>query len=125
MIRELFSQIKTLKPMSWFRFSGAFALAAVLFAQSTPAFAQLLDDRANMKILSMRSRVLLLNRDYFDDILKEKNIPTQGEDTGQYLGRVGCGSVEIGNQTVNSTMASEISVIIVGDVINFGNRCGR
>jgi len=92
---------------------------------ATPVAAQLLDDKANLKILNTRSKLLLLNKHYFDELLKQQGAPTSEDDTRQYIGRVGCGSVEIGNQSVNSTISSEISVVIVGDVINFGNRCGR
>lgn len=86
-----------------------------------------LDDRANLKILNARSQMLLMNSSYFDDKLKQSGAPTTPEQAmDMYRGRVGCGSVDIGNQFVDSKgMGSQISVVIVGDVINVGNSCMR
>ena len=89
------------------------------------ANAQLLDDKTNLKILTTRAMVLQLNKNYFDDLLKRQGAPTTEADAEQYIGRVGCGSVEIGNQYVGSSISHDISVVIVGDVVNVGNRCLR
>lgn len=96
-----------------------------LGAVSLPAGAQLLDDKINLKVLTNRAMLLQLNKNYFDDLLKQQGAPTSPSDAEQYIGRVGCGSVEIGNQYVDTSIAHDISVVIVGDVINVGNRCGR
>lgn len=101
---------------------GAFGL---LCLAPVMAGAQLLDDKTHLKILSNKAMLMQLNQSHFDDLLKKQNAPTSQKDVEQYVGRVGCGSVEIGNQSVDSGIAKEISVVIVGDVINFGNRCSR
>jgi hypothetical protein len=102
-----------------------FAACAILGA-AAGARAQVLDDKANMKILSARSLMLRVNHDYFNDQLRKSGAPTTPEETlDMYRARVGCGSVDIGNQFVDKGIGNEISVIIVGDVINVGNRCAR
>ncbi|MBS1190137.1 MAG: hypothetical protein H6R10_1929 [Rhodocyclaceae bacterium] len=101
-------------------------LAAGLCAFPPAASAAALDDNANMRILAARSRIMRLNNDYFMEQLKQKGAPTNEEEALEmYRGRVGCGSVDIGNQVVSSGIGNEISVIILGDVINVGNRCTR
>lgn len=100
-------------------------LALVLAAAALPAQAQLLDDKANLKVLNVRAQMLRTNTAYFNDLIKSRNVPTKEEDLDQYIGRVGCGSVEIGNQYVSEGIGNEISVVIVGDVLNVGNYCAR
>jgi hypothetical protein len=101
------------------------AWALIAFIYCNQAHAQLLDDKANLKILQARSQLLLVNKDYFEEKIKQGGAPASPKDAQQYLGRLNCGSVEIGNQGVNTGIAKEISVVIVGDVINFGNHCGN
>lgn len=86
-----------------------------------------LDDKANLKILNARAQMLLMNSSYFDDKLKQSGAPTTPEQAmDMYRGRVGCGSVDIGNQFVDSKgIGNQISVVIVGDVINVGNTCAH
>lgn len=102
------------------------AAACLLAAIGCSAQAQLLDDKSNMKILSSRSLMLRLNSDYFNDQLRKSGAPTTPDQAlDMYRGRVGCGSVDIGNQVVDKGIGNEISVIIVGDVINVGNHCAK
>ena len=81
------------------------------------AFAQLLDDSANVKILKARAQLLHLNEDKFTDDLNEKG------QLNNLAGSVDCGSVDIGNQVISSGIGQDISVVITGDIINTGNRC--
>lgn len=107
-----------------FRLMG---LACALLAISpVPGQAQLLDDKTNMKVLGSRSQMLRMNSDYFNDQLKQRGAPTTSEQALElYRGRVGCGSVDIGNQFVDKGLGNEINVIIIGDVINVGNYCAK
>ncbi|HZX31216.1 MAG TPA: hypothetical protein VFF03_07685 [Rhodocyclaceae bacterium] len=105
---------------------GAALVAAGLCASLPAAHAAGLDDGANMKILAARAQMMRLNSDYFNEQIKNAGAPTTKEEAlDLYRGRVGCGSVDIGNQVVSSGIGNEISVIILGDVINVGNRCTR
>lgn len=90
-----------------------------------PATAQVMNDEMNRKVLSAQSETLLLNKDYFNELLKQRQVPmTDAELLQLYEGKKNCGSVSIGNQTVSQTGNSDINIIITGDVINVGNRCG-
>ena len=102
-------------------------LSCVLLSMSpAPGQAQLLDDKTNLKILNSRSQMLRMNNDYFNDLLRQRGAPTTPEQALElYRGRVGCGSVDIGNQFVDKGLGNEINVIIVGDVINVGNYCAK
>ena len=105
----------------------AMALACALLAFSpVSGHAQLLDDKTNMKVLSTRSQMLRMNSDYFNEQLRQRGAPTTSEQALElYRGRVGFGSVDIGNQFVDKGLGNEINVIIVGDVINVGNYCAK
>ena len=105
-------------------------LAAGLFFSnlSGPLSAQILDDAANVKILAAQSKVLRINSYYFEDILNQRSIPFEnGQISDDFLDSIGCGSISIGNQFADSSapFSSEISVVIVGDVLNVGNTCGN
>lgn len=80
--------------------------------------AQLLEDRANVKILKARAKLLHLNEDRMTDRLNAQDQRLNG-----LQGRVDCGSVDIGNQVISSGIGQDISVVITGDIINTGNRC--
>lgn len=84
------------------------------------AQAQVLDDRANMKILHVRSRLLegdSTNKYSAGQLSSYANL----ED--EIRAQATCGAIDIGNQDVNSNFAGEINIIIAGDVINTGNNC--
>ena len=86
--------------------------------------ADVLDDTANLRILSARSKVLTVNAAYFNDRLKEIGAPATKEDLVKELeGKTDCGSVSIGNQYTESSFANEVTIIIVGDITNVGNVC--
>jgi len=89
------------------------------------AQAQILDDAANVKILSAQARTLLINEQFFDDQLKGYGLPS-GSDVvrDEYLNNSQCGSVSIGNNFASNQIGTDITVIIVGDIINAGNSCG-
>jgi len=87
------------------------------------SLAQVLDDSANVKILSAQSKTLLINNQYFDDMLKGYGLPSGPEDIrDEYLNQ--CGSVSIGNNFASNQLGTDITVIIVGDILNVGNSCG-
>ena len=89
-----------------------------------PVGAQVLDDSANVKILSAQSSTLLINHSYFEDMLQGYGLPLSEDDVREeYL--QDCGSVSIGNNFASNQIGSDITVIIVGDVLNVGNTCGR
>ncbi len=96
--------------------------AAGLAATSSNGFAQgVLPDQANMKILQVRTRLMHLQ----DNVLGD-DIPSdldQLMEFGVLPGRVGCGSVEIGNQIAGVAPSGDITIIIAGDIINAGNKC--
>lgn len=89
---------------------------ALLLIFESPVYAQLLSDSANLKILKTRSRLLLLNQDSIEN-------GTDLNDLDALRGQVGCGTVDIGNQDISSTLSGDINIIITGDIINTGNRC--
>ena len=68
-------------------------------------------------------KTLLINNQYFDDMLKGYGLPSGPEDIrDEYLNQ--CGSVSIGNNFASNQLGTDITVIIVGDILNVGNSCG-
>ncbi len=104
------------------------ALAALVMCgtlSATTARAQLLDDSTNVKIMAVQSQALLINNSYFKDMLKAYGLPTSPEDFSEnYVKSIQCGSVSIGNNFASDELGGEITVIIVGDVLNVANNCG-
>ena len=92
------------------------SLMLIVLLVSSPLHAQLLSDETNLKILKTRSQLLLLNS---ETIKQEAGL----NDIDSIVGRVDCGSIDIGNQDINSTLTGDINIIITGDIINTGNRC--
>ena len=88
----------------------------LLLTFESPVYAQLLSDSANLKILKARSRLLLINKDRIEGT-------TDLNDLDALRGQVSCGSVDIGNQDITSTLSGDVNIIITGDIINTGNRC--
>ena len=87
--------------------------------------AQILDDTANAKLLSVHSKTLLVNDQYFEDLLRGYGLPSGADDIQEeYLSSAQCGSVNIGNNYATNQISGEITVIIVGDILNVGNTCG-
>ena len=72
-----------------------FALVVGFFGLNTlVSKADVLDDTANLRILSARSKVLTVNAAYFNDRLKEIGAPTTKEELVKELeGKTDCGSV--------------------------------
>tara|TARA_B110000259_G_scaffold185056_1_gene233346 strand:- start:401 stop:691 length:291 start_codon:yes stop_codon:yes gene_type:complete len=90
------------------------------------ASAQLLQDSANLKILSARTKLMLSNNSYFMDQIKSRGGPVNPSDAQSLLqSNGGCGNVQIGNSYgASGSMGADISVVITGDILNVGNRCG-
>ncbi len=108
------------------RWRGLYRLLLIsgfsLMSAST-SIAQVLDDSANVKILAAQSKTLLINNQYFDDMLQGYGLPSGPEDIrDEYLNQ--CGSVSIGNNFASNQLGTDITVIIVGDILNVGNSCG-
>lgn len=91
-------------------------IIVLLFTLESPVYAQLLSDSTNLKILKTRSRLLLLNQDSIVGGTDLNNI-------NALRGQVGCGTVDIGNQDVSTTLSGDVNIVITGDIINTGNRC--
>ncbi len=106
----------------------AFFLSGLLLWLSLAALeapAQVLDDAANAKLLSAHSKTLLINDHYFEDLLRGYGLPSGADEIQQeYLNSAQCGSVNIGNNYASNQISGEITVIIVGDILNVGNTCG-
>jgi hypothetical protein len=101
------------------------AMLAIGVMSSSAVQAQALPDNANMKILAARSFALLMNKDHFNNILKSAGAPLSPEEVmDQYNAKQNCGSIEIANQVESKGVSNDITVIIVGDIFNVGNRCG-
>jgi hypothetical protein len=102
------------------------SLFAVIFVTGGQASAQLLQDSANLKILSARTKLMQSNNRYFMDQIKSRGAPVNPSDAQSLLQSIGgCGNVQIGNSYGSSgSMGADISVIITGDILNVGNRCG-
>ena len=99
-------------------------LFAVGLAAPTQRVHAVLDDSANLRILSAHSKALTINADYFNDLIREAGGFNSKEDLAEELqGKTDCGSVSIGNQYTESTFANEVTIIIVGDITNVGNVC--
>ena len=110
------------------RFLGAIrlSLCAAIFVSAGQASAQLLQDSANLKILSARTKLMLSNNSYFMDQIKSRGGPVSPADAQSLLQlNSGCGNVQIGNSYgASGSMGADISVVITGDILNVGNRCG-
>ena len=97
------------------------ALGLMVPAQRAHA---VLDDSANLRILSAHSKALTINADYFNDLIREAGGFNSKEDLAEELqGKTDCGSVAIGNQYTETSFSNEITIIIVGDITNVGNYC--
>ena len=105
-----------------------FLLSGLLLWLSSAALevsAQVLDDAANAKLLSAHSKTLLINDQYFEDLLRGYGLPSGADEIQQeYLNSAQCGSINIGNNYASNQISGEITVIIVGDILNVGNSCG-
>ena len=99
-------------------------LLAVGLATPTQRVHAVLDDSANLRILTARSKALTINADYFNELIKEVGGFNSKEDLAEELqGKTDCGSVTIGNQYTETSFSNEITIIIVGDITNVGNYC--
>ena len=97
------------------------ALGLLVPAQRAHA---VLDDSANLRILSAYSKALMINADYFNELIREVGGLNSKEDLAEELqGKTDCGSVAIGNQYTETSFSNEITIIIVGDITNVGNYC--
>jgi hypothetical protein len=109
--------------MNTFKQALAGALLTTLFTQAAHS-AGLIPDSANRRILSVKSQTLLYNQDYFDQKIRSGLLGKTPEELAQQVSRVDCGSVSVGNvQTTSTAISTNIQVVIVGDIINVGNRC--
>lgn len=95
-------------------------LAGVFILASTMAEAQVLDDRANLKILKTRAKMATGSSTYVNSGGQLDAV--QGLED-KVRSRVDCGAVDIANQHVDSNFSGQINIIISGDIINTGNRC--
>lgn len=82
--------------------------------------AQVLDDRANMKVLKTRAKLATGSSTY---VYSNGQLDAMSDLKGQVRSQANCGSVDIANQTVDSSFSGEINIIITGDVVNTGNNC--
>lgn len=87
---------------------------------SSDVAAQVLDDRANMKILKTRSKLATGSTSY---VYSNGQLDALADLESQVRSQVNCGSVDIANQTVDSSFSGEINIIITGDIVNSGNNC--
>lgn len=102
------------------------SLIVTAFGSGVPAqrVHAVLDDSANLRILSARSKALTINADYFNELIREVGGLNSKEDLAEELqGKTDCGSVAIGNQYTETSFSNEITIIIVGDITNVGNYC--
>jgi len=97
--------------------SSVLALCAMT---SSDVAAQVLDDRANMKILKTRSKLATGSTSY---VYSNGQLDALADLESQVRSQVNCGSVDIANQTVDSSFSGEINIIITGDIVNSGNNC--
>jgi len=104
--------------MSHLKYLAYTFLVCFLASYSSHAFAQLLNDSANLKILKARTQLLFENKESL-----EEELDTTAGLGGNVGGRVNCGSVDIGNQISTSSVGQNISIIITGDIINTDNNC--
>lgn len=97
------------------------AVAFGLIAVGVPvAHAQVLDDRAHMKIMKTRA---LLATGSTTEVYSGNRLPSREELADDIRSRTDCGAVDIANQAADSSFAGEITVVITGDIINTGNNC--
>ena len=95
----------------------AFAVTLVI---GDDVAAQVLDDRANMKVLKVRSKLATGSSTY---VYSNGQLDALADLESQIRSQVTCGSVDIANQTVDSSFSGQINVIITGDIVNTGNNC--
>lgn len=100
-----------------------FSMVVLLGSLHPVVKAQVLDDSANVKILSAQSQTLLINHEYFEDMLRGFGLPEGPDDIREEYSNQ-CGSVSIGNNFASNQLGTDITVIIVGDILNVGNSCG-
>ncbi|MEO1944395.1 MAG: hypothetical protein ABGY11_08830 [Candidatus Thioglobus sp.] len=105
-------------------FYKLFMLFSILLASSmlfsSEVYAQVLDDKANMKVLKVRAKLLRGGTTQKYSAGKLSNYQSIEE---QIRAQVNCGSIDIGNQDVDSNFSGEINIIVVGDIVNAGNNC--
>ncbi len=99
-------------------FMATVAICTVLWGNESVA--QVLDDSANVKILKVRSSLLEGDTTQKYSAGQLNNYSTLEE---QIRATASCGSIDIGNQDVNSNFAGEINIIIAGDIMNTGTNC--
>ena len=87
---------------------------------SADGLAQVLDDRANLKVLKTRAKLATGSSTY---VYSNGQLDALADLESQIRSQVNCGSVDIANQTVDSSFSGEINIIIAGDVVNTGNNC--
>jgi len=87
---------------------------------STDVFAQVLDDRANLKVLKTRAKLATGSSTY---TYSNGQLDALTDLESQVRSQANCGSVDIANQTVDSSFSGQINIIIAGDIVNTGNNC--
>ncbi len=95
-------------------------LGSVLSLVSTDVTAQVMDDRANMKVLKTRAKMATGSSTY---VYSNGQLDAFTDLESQIRAQANCGSVDIANQTVDSSFSGQINIIIAGDVVNTGNNC--
>lgn len=98
------------------------ALVGVFSFTNADLHAQVLDDRANMKVLKTRSKLATGSSTY---VYSNGQLDAFTDLEDQVRSVANCGSVDIANQTVDKTFSGQINIIITGDVVNTGNSCRR
>jgi len=93
---------------------------ALLVLSSAEGLTQVLDDRANLKIMKTRAKLATGSSTY---VYSNGQLDALADLESQIRSQVNCGSVDIANQTVDSSFSGEINIIIAGDVVNTGNNC--
>jgi hypothetical protein len=84
------------------------------------AQAQVLDDNANMKILRARAEMA---RGSETQVYSGGQLKSKAELEQEMRGRATCGTVDIGNQSINTDFTGQVTIVIAGDVVNSGNNC--
>ena len=98
-------------------FSALMGFAALL---STDVAAQVMDDRANMKVLKTRAKMATGSSTY---VYSNGQLDAFTDVESRVRSQANCGSVDIANQTVDSSFSGQITIVIAGDVVNTGNNC--
>jgi hypothetical protein len=96
-----------------------------VFISSAGSFGQVINNEANASLLANRAKSLLKGKDESKETQKSQRLQRMGSQAASVAPDAECGGVAIGNvrPVIGDHRAHKQTIIILGHVINTGNRC--